>query len=298
MEAVPDVQATAPANDASPPSEEAPTPIRTRKDSSPDAATRGGPTARAGRVAKHPASELRDAAGAPGGPGQPHGGEDVARARHGARGAEPGACRAPAGCLVSFHERYSEEEREPLGSAYLDRGIGPARRVVELAAAGEREHDGQRLDPFITSESTVRSVAGLLRRRRAGQATSALASAPPRDAVEALRGRLVDVADTACWRRRHASIKSRQTSPTGDERQNKSKSGPSPADRLKESQLAAGRDLHAGVGRHRRGELKQQASKQKSVRRTSRCLRLAGRALQSYPVEGDSAEYESWRDGS
>src|SRR5215208_3223320 len=29
------------------------------------------------------------------------------------------------------------------------------------------------------------------------------------------------LADTACWRRCHASIKSRQTSPTGDERQNK-----------------------------------------------------------------------------
>src|SRR3954465_15719007 len=46
-------------------------------------------------------------------------------------------------------------------------------------------------------------------------------------------------ADTACWRRCHASIKSRQTSPTGDERQNKRKSGPSPADSLNESQLAA-----------------------------------------------------------
>ena len=40
-------------------------------------------------------------------------------------------------------------------------------------------------------------------------------------------------------RRCHASIKSRQTSPTGDERQNKRKSGPSPADSLNESQLAA-----------------------------------------------------------
>src|SRR5215210_9493938 len=47
------------------------------------------------------------------------------------------------------------------------------------------------------------------------------------------------LADTACWRRRHASIKSRQRSPTGDERQNTRKSGPSPADSLKESQLAA-----------------------------------------------------------
>src|SRR3954453_12485679 len=49
-------------------------------------------------------------------------------------------------------------------------------------------------------------------------------------------GRLVD---TAFLGRCPASIKSRQTSPTGDERQNKSKSGPSPADSLNESQLAA-----------------------------------------------------------
>src|SRR5215216_4682041 len=35
------------------------------------------------------------------------------------------------------------------------------------------------------------------------------------------------LADTACLRRCHASIKSRQTSPTGDERQNTRKSGPS-----------------------------------------------------------------------
>src|SRR5215207_7776519 len=67
------------------------------------------------------------------------------------------------------------------------------------------------------------------------------------------------LADTACWRRCHASIKSRQTSPTGDERQNTRKSGPSPADSLKESQLAAGRDLLHGVGRHRRTASKQQA---------------------------------------
>jgi hypothetical protein len=59
----------------------------------------------------------------------------------------------------------------------------------------------------------------------------------PRPPLDTFRGgRLVD---TACSRRCHASIKSRQTSPTGDERQNRRKSGPSPADSLKESQLAA-----------------------------------------------------------
>jgi hypothetical protein len=80
---------------------------------------------------------------------------------------------------LSFHELYSEEQREAIASAYVDRGIHPARRVVELAAAGELEWNGQPLEPFTTNASTVRSLGGLLRRRRTGQVTSSLAAAPP-----------------------------------------------------------------------------------------------------------------------
>src|SRR5215213_2076057 len=75
------------------------------------------------------------------------------------------------------------------------------------------------------------------------------------------------LADTACWRRCHASdlfgCTPRRTSPTGDERHNKRKSGPARVDSVKESQLAAGRDLLLSVGRHRQGESQQQASKRK-----------------------------------
>src|ERR671916_425887 len=72
-------------------------------------------------------------------------------------------------------------------------------------------------------------------------------------------GRLVD---TACWRRCHASIKSRQTSPTGDERHNKRKSGLARPTASKRVSSPPGRDLLHGVGRHRRTESKQQASKE------------------------------------
>ena len=96
---------------------------------------------------------------------------------------------------MGFHERYTEEEREALASAYTDRGIRPARRVVELAAAGELEHNGERLPAFEANESTVRGLASGLGRRRAGQLTSQLSTAAPRDAVEALRRRLVNLAD-------------------------------------------------------------------------------------------------------
>src|SRR4051795_9375554 len=49
-------------------------------------------------------------------------------------------------------------------------------------------------------------------------------------------------ADTACLGRCHAPIKSRRTSPTGDERHSERQSG-HPADSVKASQLAAGRSL-------------------------------------------------------
>ena len=81
--------------------------------------------------------------------------------------------------------------------AVVDRGIHPARRVVELAAAGQLVGAaGDPLPPFETNPSTVRDQARLLRRRRAGEAVSTLAAQPHRDAIEALRRRLVSVADT------------------------------------------------------------------------------------------------------
>src|SRR4051812_24783243 len=96
------------------------------------------------------------------------------------------------------------------------------------------------------------------------------------------------LADTACWRRCHASIKSRQTSPAGDERQNTRKSGSSPADNLKGSQLAAGREPPFSVGRHRRGESQQQASKRQSAAEAPECRSLLGLAENEKRVRIDA----------
>jgi hypothetical protein len=74
----------------------------------------------------------------------------------------------------------------------------------------------------------------------------------------------------------------RRTSPTGDERHNKSKSGPTGRQPQRE-QLAAGRDLLLGVGRHRPPESKQQAS----VRQRSMSVTSAGGAV---PVRGEQHE--------
>ena len=95
-----------------------------------------------------------------------------------------------------FVEKYSQDQRDAMAYAYEDRGIRPARRVVELAAAGELTLNGERLEPFTTNLDTVRDQARILRKRRAGELTSRLVAESPRDAVETLRRRLVSLADS------------------------------------------------------------------------------------------------------
>lgn len=90
----------------------------------------------------------------------------------------------------AFEEVYTDAQREAMATAYVDRGIKPARLVVELAERGELV-DG--LEPFTVHgrENTVRDCARKLRDRRAGRLASEAARQPPRDAIEALRRRLV-----------------------------------------------------------------------------------------------------------
>jgi hypothetical protein len=97
--------------------------------------------------------------------------------------------------MPSFAHVYTDQQREALATTYEDRGVRPARRVAELAAAGELTLDGDKLAPFATTENTVRDCARKLRNRRAGELKSSLATLPPRDAVEVLRRRLISLAD-------------------------------------------------------------------------------------------------------
>jgi hypothetical protein len=90
---------------------------------------------------------------------------------------------------------YTPKQREALAFAYLDRHIRPAERVVELAAAGQLELDGEQLAPFAVAPSSVRDCASKVRRRRAGELKSTTAMQHPRDAAHALQRRLFSVAD-------------------------------------------------------------------------------------------------------
>ena len=97
--------------------------------------------------------------------------------------------------MGNFDRKYTDDQRDAMAHAYEDRKVRPARLVVELAQRGALEWKGQALDPFQTNDNTVRECAKVLRRKRQGKRTSQLSSLEPRDAIEALRLRLVNAAD-------------------------------------------------------------------------------------------------------
>lgn len=97
--------------------------------------------------------------------------------------------------MAPFTAKYTKAQKDALAHAYRERNIRPARLVVDLAARGELEWNGEKLDPFETNEDQVRHLGRLLKKRRHGEQTSQLAQLPPRDAIEALRRRLVNAAD-------------------------------------------------------------------------------------------------------
>lgn len=93
-----------------------------------------------------------------------------------------------------FTASYTPEQRDALGRAFQERGIRPASRVAALAEAGELE-PGLAPFPVKGGGNTVRTFASRLRKRQTGELVSKLASAPPADAIEALRRRMVDLVE-------------------------------------------------------------------------------------------------------
>ena len=89
---------------------------------------------------------------------------------------------------------YTDEQRDALAHAYLDRGIGSMAQVARLARAGELVYNGAQVDAFDVPDGSARDIIRKAEQRRAGD-RSALADKPPRDAVETIRRRLVGMLD-------------------------------------------------------------------------------------------------------
>lgn len=98
--------------------------------------------------------------------------------------------------MGQFQQKWTTEQKDACVSAYIDRGVRPMQRVAELARTGRLTvASGEFLEPFPIPHGTVQSLIRDERKRRAGRTRRALATAPPRDAIEDLRRRLVAAAD-------------------------------------------------------------------------------------------------------
>jgi hypothetical protein len=97
--------------------------------------------------------------------------------------------------VPAFTSKYTPEQRDAIVHAAVDRDI-PAPSVVKMAARGElTTSSGDELGPFDVPASTVRSERRRARDRRLGKSTSHLSNIEPRDALEALRRRLINMLD-------------------------------------------------------------------------------------------------------
>jgi hypothetical protein len=95
-----------------------------------------------------------------------------------------------------FEPKYTNEQREAVDFAYMDRAIRPARRIVELAAAGELVgRNGVKLEAFEIDQRTVRSIASKAQKKRLGIGKTRLTEMPERDAKAELKRRLIAIAD-------------------------------------------------------------------------------------------------------
>lgn len=95
-----------------------------------------------------------------------------------------------------FERLYTDEQTDAVHFAYTDRHIRPARRVRELAEAGElTNRAGEQMPAFTMPEETIRAVAMKIQRKRLGLARTKLTDLPAQDAQVELKRRLTAIAD-------------------------------------------------------------------------------------------------------
>lgn len=93
-----------------------------------------------------------------------------------------------------WEAKYTADQRDALVRAYtVEKLTGP--EAVAAAAAGTLQLRGKRIPAFETNADYVRDCARKVKARRTGKHVGELAQLPARDAIEALRQRLVNVAE-------------------------------------------------------------------------------------------------------
>lgn len=95
-----------------------------------------------------------------------------------------------------FPSRYSEDQRAAVAHAYNVQKLRPVKRIAELAKAGRlRDEFGEELPAFEVALATIPHLARRARRKAAGTDRKGLATVPHETAMEAMRKRLVAIAE-------------------------------------------------------------------------------------------------------
>lgn len=95
---------------------------------------------------------------------------------------------------MAWAANYDDRQREAIAVARVDLGLS-APEIVELAASGDLELRGERLEPFTASASSVKRIGTRYERQQLGLERSPLEDLDAGDAVEQLRRRLVRAVD-------------------------------------------------------------------------------------------------------
>ena len=89
--------------------------------------------------------------------------------------------------MADFRRKWTDEQREAVATAHLERRLSSV-RVAQLAAAGDlTRRDGTKLDPFPIPPSSIATIARRTQEKQAKHTESDLARIPHRDAIEQLR---------------------------------------------------------------------------------------------------------------
>ncbi len=96
--------------------------------------------------------------------------------------------------MANWQPKYDDAQRGAIEQAYQE-GVRPVSLICRLAATGELKHEGQAVPSFEIPGTSARYIGDRAKRRREGKLSSELMRLPPKDAVEALRRRMVSLED-------------------------------------------------------------------------------------------------------
>lgn len=97
--------------------------------------------------------------------------------------------------MPQYTRVYDDAQRGGIVEAGVDRGVRPISRICRMAYAGELTFEGDQIPSFQIPDASARAIVEKARKGREGRNLSDLAAKPPKDAIELLRRRFLNLID-------------------------------------------------------------------------------------------------------